>query len=143
MRKNKITSTRNTPKKAGNPGKKKSSLKGIAPSHVTGVPVATISPEDSIHISTSVTGPVDPSLGHITVSSSRLNNDTKNKYVIYRRNSRLYVGRQNGNQLSDEKPFTAKTPVQLAGNEVVIQRKGMSRVEIASIIKAISSKPKY
>ena len=35
--------------------------------------------------------------------------------------------------------FTAETPAQLAGSEVVIKRKGMSRVEVASIVNAMSN----
>ena len=71
------------------------------------------------------------------VSTSSQNK--KPRYIVFQHNAELYVGRQSGKTLRDITRFTAETPAQLAGSEVVIKRKGMSRVEVASIVNAMST----
>lgn len=71
------------------------------------------------------------------VSTSSQNK--KPRYIVFQHNAELYVGRQSGKTLRDITRFTAETPAQLAGSEVVIKRKGMSRVEVASIVNAMSN----
>ncbi|MBM6693330.1 hypothetical protein H9X87_00885 [Pseudoflavonifractor capillosus] len=75
--------------------------------------------------------------GFKIVSTSSQNK--KPRYIVFQHNAELYVGRQSGKTLRDITRFTAETPAQLAGSEVVIKRKGMSRVEVASIVNAMSN----
>lgn len=64
-------------------------------------------------------------------------------YIVFSQNSRLLIGHQKDGQIQSIEPFTAQICKNLdSGGKLIIKPKGMSKVQVASVIKAVSDSSK-
>ena len=65
-------------------------------------------------------------------------------YVIFAKNARLYIGRgeETGGVCGIEPLVPATIKSISAGSKIVIRKRGMTRVQVASVIKIISGRPR-
>lgn len=65
-------------------------------------------------------------------------------YVIFAKNARLYIGREEdtGGVCGIEPLVPAMLQSISAGSKIIIRKRGMTRVQIASVIKIVSGRPR-
>lgn len=64
-------------------------------------------------------------------------------YIVFSQNSQLLIGHQKDGQIQSVTPFTIQTCKTLdSGGKLIIKPQGMSKVQVASVIKAVSDSSK-
>ena len=62
------------------------------------------------------------------------------RYVVFSQNAELLIGHEKNGRIYGVTTFTPKVTQELdAGSELVIRQQGMSRVQVASVMKALSN----